>query len=85
MGKLNTDPGLAAPDDLYEALIAAHRDLDDFQSRKLDAKLILLLANHIGDAEVVREALALARADAPPATDKDTDDKGTDDKDTDAA
>ncbi len=48
-------------DDFYEALIEAHRDLSDEQSAMLNAKLILLLANHIGDIGVLREALALAR------------------------
>lgn len=48
-------------DDFYEALIEAHRDLGDEQSEMLNAKLILLLANHVGDIGVLREALALAR------------------------
>jgi len=48
-------------DDFYEALIEAHRDLGDEQSEMLNAKLILLLANHVGDIAVLREALALAR------------------------
>jgi hypothetical protein len=50
-------------DDFYEALIDAHRDLDDAKSEALNARLILLLANHIGDIAVIREALALARKD----------------------
>jgi hypothetical protein len=50
-------------DDFYEALIEAHRDLSDEQSERLNARLILLLANHIGDIGVLREALALARED----------------------
>ncbi len=50
-------------DDFYEALIEAHRDLDDEQSERLNARLILLLANHIGDLEVLREALDAARED----------------------
>lgn len=62
--KLQLDPNIAVPDDFYEALIDAHRDLDDEQSRLLNARLILLLANHIGDAEVLREALRLAREQA---------------------
>ncbi len=66
MSKLNTEPRIADPDGLYEAILAAHRDLDEAESRKLDAKLILLLANHIGDAGTVREALAIARAGARP-------------------
>lgn len=61
MAKLKTDPRIADPDGLYEAIIDAHRDLREAEGQKLDAKLILLLANHIGDAEVVREALAVAR------------------------
>jgi hypothetical protein len=48
-------------DDFYEALIEAHRDLDEQASARLNAKLILLLANHVGDVAVLREALALAR------------------------
>ncbi len=59
--KLRTDSGFVNPDDFYEALIEAHRDLSDEQSAMLNAKLILILANHIGDLEVIREALAAAR------------------------
>ena len=61
MKHLRTDPRIDDPDALYAALMGAHRDLDAAASRKLDAKLILLLANHIGDLEVLREALAIAR------------------------
>jgi hypothetical protein len=50
-------------DDFYQALIDTHRDLSDAQSALVNAKLILLLSNHIGDMQVLREALALARAD----------------------
>ena len=48
-------------DDFYEMLIEAHRDLSDEQSALLNAKLILLLANQIGDLAVLREALGQAR------------------------
>ena len=48
-------------DDFYEMLIGAHRELTDEQSELLNARLILLLANHIGDIAVLREALKLAR------------------------
>jgi hypothetical protein len=48
-------------DDFYEALIDTHRDLSDEQSQLLNAKLILLLANQVGDIAVLREALAAAR------------------------
>ena len=47
-------------DDFYEALIEAHNGLSDEQSEAFNARLILLLANHIGDLRVLREALAAA-------------------------
>ena len=53
-------------DDFYEALIDTHRNLNDEQSQLVNAKLILLLANHIGDMHVLREAMQLARADVAP-------------------
>lgn len=59
--KLNVEPNLAAPDDFYERLISLHRDLTDEQSEMVNAKLILLLANHIGDLDVLREAMDAAR------------------------
>lgn len=59
---LNTEPNLAAPDDFYEALIEMHRDLDPERSAAINARLILLLANHIGDAEVLAQAMQRARA-----------------------
>lgn len=58
---LNIEPNLAAPDDFYEILIDAHRDLSSAQSQEMNAALVLLLANHIGDMEVVKEALQRAR------------------------
>ncbi|GAB1575937.1 DUF2783 domain-containing protein [Bordetella petrii] len=63
---LNIDTNLPAPDAFYEALIDTHRDLDDVQSAELNAALILLLANHIGDMEVLRDALARARRSVLP-------------------
>ena len=63
MSALVTDPNIAAPDDFYEALILLHRDLTDEQSAFVNAKLVLLLANHIGDAGVLRAAMAAARED----------------------
>ena len=62
MATLNTDPNIAPPDDFYERLIAMHRGLSDEQSALVNAKLILLLANHIGDAGVLAQAMAAARA-----------------------
>ena len=60
---LNTAPNLAAPDDFYEALIDAHKDLTPQQSHALNARLVLLLANHIGSLDVLREALQAARGE----------------------
>jgi hypothetical protein len=58
---LITEPHLEAPDDFYEALIHAHRDLDTARSHELNAKLVLLLANHIGHQAVLEQALVAAR------------------------
>ncbi len=63
---LNTEPNIAAPDDFYEAPIETHRDLAPEQSELVNAKLILLLANHIGDLDVLREAMAHARDGIAP-------------------
>ena len=72
MEHLNTRPNFGIPgerfvraftpgDDFYEMLIEAHRDLSDERSEMLNARLVLLLANHIGDLRVLREALDAAR------------------------
>lgn len=74
---LKLDPNLHQPglrpvrdftpgDDYYEALIAAHHGLSEEQSQLLNAKLVLLLSNHIGDLDVLRAALELARRDLSP-------------------
>ena len=62
---LITAPHLDAPDDFYAALIDVHRDLDSAASHALNARLVLLLANHIGALAVLRQALAAARVSAP--------------------
>ncbi len=59
---LNTAPNLADPDAAYARLIAAHDGLTEAESHALNARLILLLMNHIGDAEVLAEALEMAHA-----------------------
>jgi hypothetical protein len=70
---LNTQPNFQTPgqrtvrdftpgDDFYQMLIDAHRDLSAEDSARLNARLILLLANHVGDLTVVREAIEQARA-----------------------
>jgi hypothetical protein len=63
--KLRTDPHLERPDDFYEALLGIYADRDDEACRLLDARLILLLANHIGEHEPLLEAIRLA-AEIPP-------------------
>ncbi|MBO1018258.1 DUF2783 domain-containing protein [Achromobacter sp. SD115] len=63
---LITETNLVSPDDFYEALIETHRDLTNEQSQELNAALILLLANHLGDMDVLREALRQARASVAP-------------------
>ena len=59
-GALRRTLNIARPDDAYNAIVEAYRGLDDVQCRAFDARLILLLANHVGD-EVLHEALAAAR------------------------
>jgi hypothetical protein len=52
---------LAHPDDIYNAIVDAHKELSEQQCHTFDARLILLLVNHIGDEAVIREALKEAR------------------------
>ena len=61
MGGVNIEPNIVAPDDFYEALIELHQGLSDEQSELVNARLILLLANHIGDLDVLRDAMRRAR------------------------
>ena len=58
---LNRDPNIPDPDGLYAALIEAHGDLGEAESLAFNARLVLLLANHVGEPAVVREAIAVAR------------------------
>jgi hypothetical protein len=67
-GALNTEPNIPVPDDFYQELVDMHRDLSEQQSALVNAKLILLLANHIGDPVVLREAMRAARQDIEPET-----------------
>jgi len=66
MQKLIVELNIVRPDDFYEALIDMHRDLTDQESQMANAALILLLANHIGDLGVLRDAIAAARAGVKP-------------------
>lgn len=61
MSTLKHDLNLARPDDVYNLLVDAHKGLTPEQSEKLNAALVLLLANHVGDEEVIRAAVAAAR------------------------
>ena len=59
--RLSTTSNFAKPDDAFRAIVEAHRGLSEAESADLDAALVLVLANHIGDIEVLREAIALAK------------------------
>ena len=69
---LNTQAHLQACDDFYEALIAAHQGLSTPESHAMNARLVLLLANHIGDQATLLHALQLARGSAVPMADRRT-------------
>ena len=56
------EPHLDAPDDFYEALLDAHQGLSTEESHAFNARLVLVLANHIGSLAVLREAFEAARA-----------------------
>ena len=58
---LNTQPNMASYDDFYEALLTAHQGLEIGESHAMNARLVLLLSNHIGDLSVLQEALRIAR------------------------
>ena len=58
---LNREANLQDPDAIYAAIIAAHADLSEAESLALNARLVLLLVNHIGEADVLTEALDAAR------------------------
>ncbi|SDQ23373.1 DUF2783 domain-containing protein [Pseudovibrio sp. Tun.PSC04-5.I4] len=60
MSHLNTKPNISKPDDFYEELLVLHGGRSEKESEALNAKLILILANHIGDRTVLREAMELA-------------------------
>ncbi len=62
---LITSPHLDAPDEFYEALIDSHRGLSTAQSHALNARLVLLLANHVGALDVLKQALSAARDGLP--------------------
>ncbi|MDM0116123.1 DUF2783 domain-containing protein [Variovorax sp. J22R133] len=59
---LNTHPNLGDSDEFYRALIDCHDGLTAAESHSLNARLLLLLSNHIGSLDVLRQAMELARA-----------------------
>ena len=76
MQHLNIQPNFGVPgqrylraytpgDDFYESLLNGHQGLSDEQSELMNARLVLLLANHIGDLDVLREVIELARSGVP--------------------
>ncbi|MGA7073464.1 DUF2783 domain-containing protein [Bradyrhizobium sp.] len=58
---LSTRSNFERPDDAFRMIVEAHRGLSDEESADLDAALVLILANHIGDIEILGEAIALAK------------------------
>jgi uncharacterized radical SAM superfamily protein len=63
MGELTVTSNVAHPDDTYQLLVDLHAGLTDEESMRVNAKLVLLLINHIGDEAVVREAILAARGE----------------------
>jgi hypothetical protein len=62
MSKLVTESRFPNPDAAYQLLVDAHRGLTDAESADLNVRLVLVLANHVGDLDVLRDAIAAARA-----------------------
>jgi hypothetical protein len=62
MSKLRTQSQFPDPDSAYITLVEARRGLSEEAAAELDTRLVLILANHIGDLDVLKEAIALAKA-----------------------
>ena len=60
-GKLKTDNQFTDPDTAFRLIVEAHRGVSDASSAAINAKLVLILSNHIGDVDVLKEALLLAK------------------------
>ena len=67
---LSTTSNFSDPDTAYRLVVEAHRGLSDEDSASLDTALGLILANHVGDADVLREAIALAKRQLAQGGDK---------------
>jgi hypothetical protein len=61
MPKLITESRFPDPDAAFVALVQARRGLNEQQAAELDARLVLILANHIGDPDILAQAIALAK------------------------
>ena len=59
--RMRTDLNIADADAFYEALIRSHEGLSDDDSNLLNARLVLLLANQVGDMAILQQCLAAAR------------------------
>lgn len=57
---LNIKPNISDPDGFYQELIDSQREMDDVEAERMNCKLVLILANHIGDREIIRQAIRLA-------------------------
>lgn len=67
MPRLEQNPNFTDPDAFYAALTETHRERSEAESERINARLILLLANHVGEQGVLEEALAIAAQAAGPA------------------
>ena len=61
MSRLITTPNIERPDDVYQMLNDLHLGCSDEESRKRNARLLLILINHIGDESIIQDAIAAAR------------------------
>lgn len=66
MPRLELNPNFTDPDAFYEALTESHRERSEAESERINARLILLLANHVGDQQALEEALTIAAQDDQP-------------------
>ena len=66
MSRLRTDPNIGDPDGFYEELLSLHEGRSKAESDAVNARLVLILANHIGDRQVLREAFRLAGSPTDP-------------------
>lgn len=60
MSRLIITPNIDCPDDVYAGIVAAHEGKSDDESMKINARLVLILANHIGNGKVIEEAVTIA-------------------------